>query len=36
LSLTMRIVQDYHHGKLFLLESKPQEKTVMRIMIRST
>jgi len=36
LSLTMRIVKDYHHGKLFLLESKPQERTIMRVMIRST
>ncbi len=34
LSLTMRIIKEYHHGKLLLLESKPSEKTVMRIMLR--
>ncbi len=34
LSLTMRIIKEYHHGKLQLLESKPSEKTVMRIMLR--
>ncbi len=34
LSLTMRIIKEYHHGKLLLLESKPSEKTVMRILIK--
>jgi hypothetical protein len=34
LSLTMRIIREYHHGKLLLVESKPFEKTVMRIMLR--
>ncbi|MBU4444045.1 HAMP domain-containing histidine kinase [bacterium] len=34
LSLTMRIIKEYHYGKLQLLESKPSEKTVMRIMLR--
>ncbi|RKZ33651.1 hypothetical protein DRQ33_03820 [bacterium] len=31
LSLTKRIVEDYHHGKLFLLESRPNEKTTFVI-----
>lgn len=34
LSLTMRIIKEYHHGKLQLLESKPSEKTVMRILVK--
>jgi hypothetical protein len=34
LSLTMRIIKEYHHGKLLLLESKPSEKTVIRIVIK--
>ncbi|MBL7068057.1 MAG: HAMP domain-containing histidine kinase [Candidatus Marinimicrobia bacterium] len=34
LSLTMRIIKEYHHGKLQLLKSKPSEKTVMRILIK--
>lgn len=36
LSLAQRIVQEYHKGKLFLLESKPHTKTVMRILIKRT
>ncbi|MDO9547961.1 MAG: HAMP domain-containing sensor histidine kinase [Candidatus Marinimicrobia bacterium] len=35
LSLTKRIITEYHHGKLFVVESKPNEKTVMRIMIKA-
>ncbi len=31
LSLAKRIVEDYHHGKLFLLESRPGEKTTFII-----
>ncbi len=31
LSLARRIVEDYHHGRLFLLESKPYEKTTFII-----
>ncbi len=31
LSLTQRIVNDYHHGRLFLLESRPYEKTTFII-----
>ncbi|MCD6594114.1 HAMP domain-containing histidine kinase [bacterium] len=31
LSLTKRIVEDYHHGKLHLLESRPDEKTTFVI-----
>jgi len=35
LSLTKRIIQEYHHGKIFVLESKPFGQTVMRIVLRS-
>ena len=35
LSLTKRIITEYHHGKLFVVESKPNEKTVMRIMLKA-
>ena len=31
LSITKRIVEDYHHGRLILLESKPYEKTTFLI-----
>lgn len=31
LSLAKRIVEDYHHGRLFLLESRPNEKTTFII-----
>ena len=31
LSLAKRIVEDYHHGKLYLLESRPNEKTTFVI-----
>lgn len=34
LSLTQRIVKDYHYGKIFVKESRPGEKTVMCIIIR--
>jgi len=35
LSLTKRIITEYHHGKLFVVESRPFEKTVMRIQIKT-
>ncbi|MBU1065756.1 HAMP domain-containing histidine kinase [bacterium] len=35
LSLTKRIITEYHHGKLLVAESRPNEKTVMRIMIKA-
>ncbi|MCD6417247.1 HAMP domain-containing histidine kinase [bacterium] len=31
LSLARRIIEDYHHGRLFLLESRPHEKTTFII-----
>jgi anti-sigma regulatory factor (Ser/Thr protein kinase) len=34
LSLALRIVCEYHRGKLFVYYSKPYEKTVMRILIK--
>ncbi|MCK4296422.1 MAG: ATP-binding protein, partial [Candidatus Marinimicrobia bacterium] len=34
LSLTQRIVKDYHYGKIFVKESKPGEATVIRIVLR--
>jgi len=34
LSLAKRIIEEYHHGKIFVLESKPFERTVLRIFIR--
>lgn len=33
LSLSRRIVEDYHHGKLLLKESRPGEGTTMRILL---
>jgi signal transduction histidine kinase len=33
LSITKRIVEDYHHGKLVLLESRPHEKTTFLIQL---
>jgi len=35
LSLAMRIVKEYHRGSLSVLMSKPNEKTVMRIVLRN-
>ena len=35
LSLAMRIVKEYHRGQLFVLMSKPNEKTVMRIVLKN-
>lgn len=35
LSLAMRIVKEYHRGRLFVLMSKPHEKTVMRIILKN-
>jgi signal transduction histidine kinase len=35
LSLAMRIVKEYHRGRLFVLQSKPNEKTVMRIALKN-
>ncbi len=34
LSLAQRIIKDYHHGKIFVKESKLGEATVMRIVLR--
>jgi len=36
LSLAIRIIKEYHQGRLFVLQSKPNEKTVMRIMLKNT
>ena len=33
LTITKRIVEDYHHGKLVLLESRPHEKTTFLIQL---
>lgn len=35
LSLTKRIIKDYHNGSITVKESKPGEKTVMRIILKS-
>lgn len=35
LSLTKRIITEYHQGKLSVVESKPNEKTVMRILLKA-
>jgi len=35
LSLAMRIIKEYHRGRLFVLQSKPNEKTIMRIVLRN-
>jgi len=34
LSLSKRIIEDYHHGKIFVLSSEPYDTTVLRIMLR--
>ncbi len=34
LSLSKRIIQEYHHGKLFVKESAPNEGTTIRIKLR--
>lgn len=36
LSLTKRIIEDYHYGKIFVKESKPNYKTVIRIMLKAS
>ncbi|MCK9484951.1 MAG: HAMP domain-containing histidine kinase [Candidatus Marinimicrobia bacterium] len=36
LSLAMRIIKEYHRGRLFVLASKPYEKTVLRIVLKNT
>ena len=33
LTITKRIVEDYHHGRLVLLESRPHEKTTFLIQL---
>ena len=35
LSLARRIIEEYHHGKLFLKESRPGQKTVFRIDLKA-
>lgn len=35
LSLTKRIVTEYHRGKINLVESRPHEKTTLRILIKT-
>ncbi len=35
LSLTKRIVEDYHNGKLFVYKSKPGQGTIMRISLKN-
>jgi len=34
LSLSKRIVESYHHGKIFVLSSDPHDSTVMRILLK--
>ena len=34
LSLSKRIIQEYHHGKIFVLSSEPGISTVVRIMLK--
>lgn len=36
LSLTKRIVEEYHNGKIFVLASEPGVKTVIRIVLQKT
>jgi len=36
LSLTKRIIEDYHNGKVFVLRSEVGEGTVMRIMLKAS
>ncbi|HDP68187.1 MAG TPA: HAMP domain-containing histidine kinase [Candidatus Marinimicrobia bacterium] len=35
LSLTKRIITDYHRGKISVVESRPKEKTTLRILIKT-
>lgn len=35
LSLTKRIITEYHQGKISVVESRPNEKTTMRILIKT-
>lgn len=35
LSLTKRIITDYHRGKISVVESRPNEKTTLRILIKT-
>ncbi len=34
LSLSKRIIESYHHGKIFVLSSDPNDSTIMRIMLK--
>ena len=34
LSLSKRIIEEYHHGRIFVVDSEPDKGTTMRIMIR--
>lgn len=34
LSLSKRIVEEYHHGRIFVLDSEIDKGTTMRIMVR--
>ena len=34
LSLSKRIIESYHHGKIFVLSSDPNDSTVMRIILK--
>jgi hypothetical protein len=36
LSLARRIIEDYHHGKIYVKESRPNEGTTMRIQLKSS
>ncbi len=36
LSLTKRIIEDYHKGKIFVKESEPFKKTTFRILLKQT
>jgi signal transduction histidine kinase len=36
LSLSKRIIETYHHGKIFVLSSDPNDSTIIRILLKKT
>jgi two-component system, sporulation sensor kinase D len=36
LSLSKRIIETYHHGKIFVLSSDPRDSTIIRIILKKT
>jgi len=36
LSLSKRIIETYHHGKIFVLSSDPNDSTIIRVLLRKT